>query len=262
MILETLSKVKKYAPSYWPLQSFIATNPLFNKIDEPLDKCLSELGRYIDINGSMSINEYHRYYMKGEITLNNLEAATNEFLSDKNKDTKHKNALANALVVPEIQTSLEAAFNKSNQKSTILYSKQIAKDKNFIENENIKVKIIKFLADFLDLGQAKWDMPLKNEGLYLAFREYSIVENKYICQSINESPNDSIKAIEFLLGKLEVPAKYNEQYLTEVLFQVLGWCSIIKWLEERPDNPYIKRSATIEEVLSGVKCEFIKNCTT
>ena len=50
MISEILTKVKKYAPSYWPLQSFIATNPLFNIIEEPLDTCLSKLGRYIDIN--------------------------------------------------------------------------------------------------------------------------------------------------------------------------------------------------------------------
>ena len=250
MISEILSKVKKYAPSYWPLQSFIATNPLFNIIDEPLDKCLTKLGRSIDINGSMSINEYHQYYMNGQITLNNLEDASKEFLSDKKLDQNYNYLLANALITPQVQNKLETAFNKSNHKSTVLYSKQIAKDKNFIENENIKVKIIKFLADFLDLGQAKWIMPLKSDSLYLAFREYSTAENKYICQSIQESPSDSIKAIEFLLGKLEVPEKYHEQYLTEILFQVLGWCSIIKWLEERPDNPYIKSIATIEDVIA------------
>ncbi len=247
-----LTKVKKYVPTYWPLQSFIATNPLFNLIEQPLDECLSDLGKYVDIKGSESIEQYHQYYMNGEISLHNFELAIREFLSDKNLDSNYTNELKNALINPKVQYDLEDAFNKSNQSISILYSNQAAKDKNHIQSEKIKVKLIKFLADFLDLGQAKWDMPIKNDTLYLAWREYSIVEDKYIRQAIEESPIDSEKAIEFLLTKLGIPAKakYTEQYLIEILFQVLGWCSIIKWLEERPDNPYIKKKAAISDVLA------------
>ncbi|MDQ5921681.1 MAG: uncharacterized protein QG673_1740 [Pseudomonadota bacterium] len=245
-----LTKVKKYVPTYWPLQSFIATNPLFNLIEQPLDECLSDLGKYIDINGSESIQQYHQYYMNGEISLHNLELAIREFLSDKHLDSNYATVLQNTLINPQVQHDLEYAFNKSNQMISILYSNQVAKDKNHIQSERIKVKLIKFLADFLDLGQAKWDMPVRSDNLYLAWREYSIVEDKYIRQSIEESPIDSEKAIEFLLTKLGIPAKCTEQYLIEILFQVLGWCSIIKWLEERPDNPYIKRTASIADVLA------------
>ena len=245
-----LSTIKKYVPTYWPLQSFIATNPLFNLIEKPLDECLSDIGKYIDIKGSESIEQYHQYYMNGEISLHNLELAIREFLSDKNLDSNHTIGLKNTLINPQVQHDLENAFNKSNQSLSILYSNQASNDTSYIPSEQIKVKLIKFLADFLDLGQAKWDMPITNDNLYLAWREYSIVEDKYIRQAIEESPIDSEKAIEFLLTKLSVPAKYMEQYLIEILFQVLGWCSIIKWLEERPDNPYIKRTAAISDVLA------------
>lgn len=245
-----LTKVKKYVPTYWPLQSFIATNPLFNLIEQPLDECLSDLGKYIDIKGAESIEQYHQYYINGEISLHNLELAIREFLSDKHLDSNYTSLLQDTLINPEVQCDLEYAFNKSNQIISILYSNQVAKDKNHIQSERIQVKLIKFLADFLDLGQAKWDMPVRSDNLYLAWREYSIVEDKYIRQSIEESPIDSEKAVEFLLTKLGIPAKYTEQYLIEILFQVLGWCSIIKWLEERPDNPYIKRKAAISDILA------------
>lgn len=250
MINEIISKVKKYVPAYWPLQSFIATNPLFNLIEQPLDQCLSQLGNYIDIKGSASIDQYHQYYTEGKISLQNLEKAVEEFLSDKGQDLNHKVALSKALVTFQVQNNLENIFNKSNRNSTVLFCNQIIKDKNHIENEKIKVKVIKFLADFLDLGQAKWDMPVKSESLYLAWREYSIIENKYIKKSIEDSPANSEAAIEYLLFKLGVPKQYTEQYLIEILFQVLGWSSIVKWLEERPDNPYIKRQASISDVLA------------
>ena len=250
MINTILTKVKKIVPAYWPLQSFIATNPLFNLIEQPLDECLSELGKYADINGAVSIEQYHQYYLDGKIGLKNVELAVAEFLSDKQQELQYTSIITNALINPEVQNKLQAAFSKSNKKHSILYCKQIKKDTNYIKNEKIKVKLIKFLSDFLDLGQAKWDMPVTNENLYLAWREYSIVEDKKIRQSIQESPGDSEAAIEFLLNKLGVPESYTEQYLTEILFQVLGWCSIIKWLEERPDNPYIKRSAAVSDVLA------------
>lgn len=250
MINDIILRVKKYVPSYWPLQSFIATNPLFNLVDRPLDECLSELGKYIDIKGFLGIEYYHQYYVDGEISSRNLKVSIEEFLSDKGQNLNNKDELFRVLTNSAIQLDLEKIFDKFNKEPSILFSQQFIKDKHNAENENIKVKVIKFLADFLDIGQAKWTMPIKNDNLYLAWREYSIVENKYIKQSINESPLDSEAAISYLLDKLCVPEKLIEQYLIEIIFNVLGWCSLVKWLEERPDNSYIHRKASITDILA------------
>lgn len=250
MINDIILRVKKCVPSYWPLQSFIATNPLFNLVDRPLDKCLSELGKYIDIKGFLDIEYYHQYYVDGKISSKDLKGSIEEFISDRGQFLNNKDELFLALTNPAIQLDLEKIFDKFNKEPSILFSQQVKQDKHNTENENIKVKVIKFLADSLDIGQAKWAMPIKSDNLYLAWREYSIVENKYIRQSIEESPMDSEAALEYLLDKLCVPKKFIEQYLIEIIFNVLGWCSIVKWLEERPDNSYITRKASIVDILA------------
>lgn len=250
MINEIILKVRKYVPSYWPLQSFIATNPLFSLVDKPLDECLSDLGKYIDVKGFLGLGYYHQYYLDGKITARDLDASIQEFLSDKKQNLNYKSELFRVLTDPIVQSDLEINFDKFNKEPSILFSQQFIKNKHNTENEDIKVRVIKFLADFLDIGQAKWAMPIKHDSLYLAWREYSIVEDKYIRQSINESPADSEAAIKYLLDKLGVPQKFIEQYLIEIIFNVLGWCSIVRWLEDRPDNSYLNRKASIADVLA------------
>ena len=92
-------------------------------------------------------------------------------------------------------------------------------------------------------------MPLKS-NLYEAWLEYNAIENSYIKHVIQEFDFDnSSNAITYLVEKLGISDEFLEQYLIEIVFKILGWCSIIKWLEERPDNPYINKSAQINDIL-------------
>ena len=139
MINEIILKVRKYVPSYWPLQSFIATNPLVSLVDKPLDECLSDLGKYIDVKGFLGLGYYHQYYLDGKITARDLDASIQEFLSDKKQNLNDKSELFRVLTDPIVQSDLEINFDKFNKEPSILFSQQFIKNKHNTENEDIKV---------------------------------------------------------------------------------------------------------------------------
>ncbi len=252
MLEQILLKINTYIPTYWPLRSFIAVNPLYGLTQNTFEKCISDLSRYIDINGALPLDYYHKSYTKGEIGLNSLNTSIQEFLQDKNiQSDLNSNVLLDLLINSQTQKMLEQEINSISNNKSILISSLIERNQNYLENNKVHVKISKFMADFFDLGQAKWNMPIKNNNLYKAWLEYCAIENSYIKSSIQEiSSKSNFEAINYLVDKLEIKDDFLEQYFVEIIFKILGWCGLIKWLEERPDNLYINKNAQINDVLA------------
>lgn len=248
---QILAKVKSYIPVYWPLQSFIATNPLFGLVDKPFDKCISDIGRYVQINGALPIDKYHNYYANGKISLNSLRQATKDFLLDNNifNEEAH-DKLLNLLINRNNQIALEELFKNTPKHQSFLISDFVESDSNYLDSKKNHVRVGHFIADFLDLGQAKWQMPVNTSNIYNAWLEYCSIEDKYIKNAVKDLPVDSFDAISFLITKLEIPDKFLEQYLIAIVFRILGWFSLVNWLEDRPDNPYINKSAKVSDILA------------
>ncbi|MFN8769744.1 MAG: putative inorganic carbon transporter subunit DabA [Neisseriaceae bacterium] len=252
MLIKTLSEVRRYVPSYWALQSFIATNPLSGLTSKPFIDSLKNLAKYVKINGALSIDLYHRYFSEGKISLASLSYAIREFMVDKLifNEKDHK-ILVSTLIDPSIQFELEKYFKNNFLYKSILVSDSIEQDNNYFESKKVFIRVSKFIADFFDLGQAQWNMPVKSKNLYQAWLEYCCIEENSIKNSIKYlSKNNSEEAILYLVNKLGIPDNLLEQYLIEISFRIIGWSSFIKWIEERPDNPYITLSAKLSDIFA------------
>ena len=146
---------------------------------------------------------------------------------------------------------LEQEINNDFKHKSILISSQIEQTPNYLEHKKIEIQISRFLADFFDLGQAKWAMPVKSNNLYKAWIEYNSIGNRYIKFAIAEiKSKDNIEVIKYLIAKLRINNDSVEPYFVEIIFRIIGWFGLIKWLEERPDNPYISKTAQIYDVLA------------
>ena len=245
---DIIKSVKKYVPVYWPLQSFISTNPLHGLTNQPMDECLHHLSRYLPVNGSLKALNYHEFYAQGKISVCNLRCALEEFIHDKKIPGYNLPALTALFINKKFQHQIERIFNVRQEMACLLISKQSE------EFNIIRQNMIRFFADFFDQGMAKWAMPVSSNNLYHAWREYAGIENRYIAAVINEVSSVSVEAISYILPKLEVPKDMYEKYLAEIVFQLIGWCSFIHWLELRPENPYIKKSAAISDLLAIWLC--------
>ncbi len=252
MLKQILLKIKTYIPTYWPLQSFIAVNPLYGRTSKTFDECIADISQYIKINGALNLEYYHQAYANGEISLNSLDGAVKEFLQDKNIFSDHNhNILLDLLTNAQTQSSPEEEIHNNFNPVNILISDEVEKQPNYLENKKVATLVAKFMADFFDTGQAKWSMPIKNNNLYESWLDYSSVGNKYLRSAIKEVRSmDPINSIEHLFSKLQVPGDYMEPYLITIVFKIIGWCGFVKWLEERPDNPYIHKTAQIQDVLA------------
>lgn len=250
LLNEALIKAKKYIPSYWPLQSFIATNPLFELNENNFLSTLENLSQNIKIHGTLSLSNYHNYYAKGKISHSAIKYAVLEMLNDNNlsiEDTAIK--LKHALLNQEFQKLIES-LDYDQSIDNILLSHSIETMDDYNESNKINVAISKFIADFIDLGQAKWKMPVRSNNLYQAWIEYNLnVGDKVIKSIISEiSQTDSEMALNVLVEKLSIPTDLLEKYIIQISFKILGWLSLVKWLEERPDNPYVKVTAQVTDI--------------
>lgn len=244
---KTIEQIKKYVPLNWPLQSFIAVNPLFDLTSESIDSALLAVSRYTDIKGTLQFNEYHKYYRNGKISLVNLEFAVSEFATD-NKYNDSKETILQMLSNPLFQEKLEGLDLSAVDFSVNLFSSRALA---YTGNENqVKRQVLAFCNDFFDLGQAKWKMPISEDQLFPAWLKYSNIESRQFSNLLKNISNQPLDALTDLLTRLGIPEGSWYDYLTTVTFQILGWASVIKWLESRPDNPYFSKKASLEDLLA------------
>lgn len=108
--------------------------------------------------------------------------------------------------------------------------------------EQINNQLIKWVAAFLDEGLAGWEMPLRHEGFYRAWRElvqqdYSgkLLGIKQFIQKVLDLPSEPEAAIVSSLHRLGIPQDQWKDYLSRQLSLLPGWTRYIRWLGEHPD---------------------------
>lgn len=247
---QILEQVKKHIPVSWPLQSFIATNPLFDLTHLPMDEAITQIGKYSSLKGTLGFNEYHNQYRLGTITLEDLEFSVVEFLHDKKFSSLYKDQLLQCFIDNKFQVEIEDISEKNNRIYNNLIAKQIESNLYYPEHNKIRSRIIAFCNDFFDIGQAKWKMPFIDNNLFTTWLKYAKVEDKAFSQILSTVKSNSNEALTDMLSKLGIPPNRWLDYLLSIVFQLLGWCSVIKWLESRPDNPSLKRNAYITDILA------------
>jgi uncharacterized protein YbcC (UPF0753/DUF2309 family) len=107
--------------------------------------------------------------------------------------------------------------------------------------EQINNQVIKWVAAFTDEGLASWEMPGREEGFYLVWKNLAqkdfsgqLLGIKGFIQKVHglsEMPEDVIISS---LHKLEIPQEQWTDYLSRQLSLLPGWTRYIRWLGEHP----------------------------
>jgi len=106
--------------------------------------------------------------------------------------------------------------------------------------------LIRFCGAFLDQGLAERQLPLRSEGFYRAFcalyRLPGGPPDRWLrglpaeLARLEDGQIGPLRSIEESLDLLGVPEDEWEQFLSETLLALRGWCGITHFLEERPDR--------------------------
>ncbi|WP_375596397.1 DUF2309 domain-containing protein [Algihabitans albus] len=97
--------------------------------------------------------------------------------------------------------------------------------------------LIKWLAAFLEEGQAGWPMPGRDQGFWCAWRALALHDRDLPKRAeISALPEDSLDALAALMA--EVPQEDCEAVMTAHLVALPGWSGYVKWRAGQHGHPW------------------------
>lgn len=234
MIEAALKEASKSIPIYWPLPCFIAINPLWGLHEQSFQEALMSLKDVANVEGVMPLSFYQEKFSRNEISIEDLENAIQEYVKRKDSDLSIENLI-------NILSKTNAVIFSSKQPATVNVRNNDLHDK--IQREVIQILMNYFCA------RSKINSCKEYEGLFNSWRYQVARFNKKLNDIVNPLAKDKLVAITQLLKEYELTFDDQVRCFKKIFYSVMGWASLIKWLEQRPDNPYLKRSAQLIDFL-------------
>lgn len=226
MIKQAIEQATKKLPIYWPLQSFIASNPLWDLHEHTFQNATNLIKNFTPLMGVMPFDFYSNHYEQGTILKQDIAEAINDY---------NKN---NPALISNVEAVLEWLCSKESDETGV--NDQCGQG----ANNSIKTEVLQFLMLYFDSEQSLL-VASKEDGLYHCWRQLIARHDNILNNIIIKISDANFGAIEKLFYSLGVDEAEYENHLSSLYFQVLGWSSLIKWLEQRPDNPFIKFKASL-----------------
>ena len=241
-----ITDVNKLVSVYWPLQSFIATNPLWDMTDHNFADLCEDLSPHMSL--CMERSFYEQAYYNHDITDADLVEAINKLgWTD------------------ETTTWLNEAYYFIKTSDTT-YSQPITVSEQLISFDYKEpVKWLQQKTNFWLLqyfGELTQSTPSPTISLFDYWQNYIIRE--YQALAVLQKFDDPLTTIEFLIQQLDIPEQALNSYLTQIICYQYGWASLIKWTQQRPDNPWIPPQADLASLIciwlsyEWLMCQYVR----
>jgi len=276
MIQASIHKATKILPLYWPLQRSIAMNPLWYSTDQSFFSLSMKMSYAVGISATLPLSFYFDAYKKRAIDDDSIKRAICDILPEAKQEfvnisTKEMHFVVDLLfdfiTLPYYQLRLDE-YEKTHQlKNTchvdILICAQVRP--YFIDDplEWVLQKCLGWLAAFFDLGQAVWQPPTKEKDIWAAWRDMQSHQNKFWRNMFQLLPTNNLLFIEKAIQILKIPTEYLDRYILQIVWQLKGWCSYVKWLNAITHSPWMDKEASLESIIAiWLSCEvyfYLKN---
>lgn len=249
-IAEKIEHAARFIPKTWPLQSFIATNPMWDATSSPMYDALREAITSHNINGCLSTQTYLQYYIDGLMNSSDINYAIRNWfrsihVSDEIDDSKEKQ-IADDICDFFINKNYRSQLHEIEESN----KQQINYNEEHTMAELINTQITKWFNSFFDLGQSTYQLPENCSNLLATWRELITLESSNWSSILKDCPDEPTEIITFCQQKLAIDDKELKAYFDQVIFDCIGWASFIKWLESDPDNHYTNKTATLNELVA------------
>lgn len=219
-----IKAAKAILMEYWPLNAFIASNPLWSLRSKPFLSAIS----HANIQGLMSIEYYHACYQKKLISSQDLREAIRLI---------EKRSLSDDEIQQWIRDSLSESFVSM---PSILLADQIDEYQFQKPTVWIKERIFALLRDYFGLNHYQ-----KMDLLHF-WHQQGAIEHKKL-NSLSAMTVE--EAISFLITECNIPQAALTDYLEAIYFQVYGWSSLMHWRNAHPNNPWLPGKDPCESIL-------------
>ncbi|MBW4032958.1 MAG: DUF2309 domain-containing protein, partial [Acidobacteria bacterium] len=202
----------------WPLDSFIAINPVADLESMPFDDAPPAL------RTTRKADAYRADYHSGRIDFADLEAAVRERIPEF--DSPRRAAIGGVSVLPATVVACDIALPPNSTDSTA-----VPPDGTSGRHERLDHLTAKWVAAYLD-PDPLWRMPGADDGLFAAFRRLARYDpdlTRRERQRLEALPPTADDALAAALVELRVTAERQADVLQNELAQLPGWVAHLKW---------------------------------
>ncbi len=198
-------------PPLWPLQTFNAANPLRGFEDRPFDRAVQQAGELFDGRGYPTPQVFRQAWENGEID-------------------------------PDVLTR-RLAEHGITQRPEVLLERMDADESGRTAaasdpaDEPLDRVMTKWLAAFLDQGQAAWPMPNREDGFYAAWRTVAPYDTDIPeVDRPSDLPDTLVEAFDEVLSTY--PERRWEPIFVHHFSALPGWVGFIKWRARRASTSW------------------------
>ncbi|GAB3667278.1 DUF2309 domain-containing protein [Halopiger thermotolerans] len=206
----TIERAAERVGAVWPLYSFVTANPLSGFEDRPFHRAVDEAESLFGGRGYPHPDVFRKAWERGQIDPDVLS----EELEARGID-RDPEMLLEEMAAAEAERDTEADD----------------------ATETVDRVLSKWLAAFLDEGQAKWPMPNREDGFYAAWRSVAPYDGDVPgCDDPADLPETATEAIEAVLG--DHPEDQWVDVAEHHFAALPGWTGFIKQRVDDDTDPW------------------------
>lgn len=214
-------------PTHYPLQTFIAVNPLSGMLAMPFEQAIRRAGDLYGVRGTLSESSFRRLYQVGRITDDDLDRAL---------VGRHPNLVAE----PPVYLGGRRLSGADLLRADLLYGLEhpdpLRRYRTLAEQcaprvaDSVDTQVAKWCSAYF--GTAGWPMPGRDNGFYAAWRELAAKDRtlpravRSCLAAIAERPEDVVLST---LDALGVDDDHRITYLQAHLTRLPGWAAHVQW---------------------------------
>ena len=204
-----IENAAEYVGPLWPLQTFNAANPLVGFEDQPFDRAVQQAEQLFGGQGYPGARVFRQAWENGEID-------------------------------PDVLARRLAEHGITQRPEVLLDRMEMDEgdgEPSMPADHPLNRVMTKWLAAFLDQGQADWAMPSREDGFYAAWRTVAPYDTAVpgIARS-SDVPATVAAAFEEVLAGY--PEEQWESIFAHHLAALPGWVGFIKWRARRGNTPW------------------------
>jgi uncharacterized protein YbcC (UPF0753/DUF2309 family) len=218
-IREHVDEAFGFIAPLWPIDRFIAVNPLLGLQGEPFASALQKSEQFYNADLYLSEKKYLQLYAAGRITKEDLASARKSLNQESCRQS-------------QMESPASKDFAQDPRATTLAELVQEATGHRV--NEQLNREMIKWCSAFFDRGHAIWAMPYREKGLFAAWKALAIFDltlPKAARQRLKTMPVDAVSCVEQLMEELAVPKSQYTAYFSGHIAKLPGWASYAKWCD-------------------------------
>jgi uncharacterized protein YbcC (UPF0753/DUF2309 family) len=218
----------------WPLDHFVAVNPLFGFADQPFPATCATLRRVAGVELVMPRAFYRAALETGDIEDADLETALARVPAEWQLRERTVAALRSAALRGGDRSAKPAAAVATVAE---VLDRLAAGDRHSSRTAFMIDEISKWCAAYFDEGQAAWMLPWKAESPFRAWRAtmrhdrnpevMGIAGFRELLVGLPEGPVDAIVTV---VERLGIPRRAVADYLYRALLDIQGWAAHARYL--------------------------------